>query len=636
MRRNLLFSCRMALAFSAIVFAASIASLSGEALAGGETIPFDDERWDLAGAVKTEYLGRECIAGSATLRNVEFEDGTMEVDMAFTGARAYAGFVFRMKDPQNYESFYIRPHRGGLYGDDLQYTPVTNGISSWQLYSGEGFSSSWDVPAERWFHVRMEVKGEQARVFVDGAEAADLVIDRLIFGRSKGAAGVQGQADGTAYFSDFRYTPGGAPGFDPPVPAGREPGFITGWKISQVFRAGEVDVENGFGDALASRIEWRDAETDGTGLLDIARTFARTGREPDLVFVKAVIESEKDQRREYRFGYSDYINIFLDGELLFSGNSAYRMRDPSFLGIIGLHDSVVLPLKKGGNELVILVAESMGGWGLIFQDATAAVFSDQVGKGWELREGFRTPESVLFDGKRGVAYVSNFDQYNFRNPAVPQYISRIGLDGRMKEIRWADGLANPTGLAMHGDRLFAVERSGVAEIDPDTGAIAGRNAVPGAVFLNDIAIDASGRVYVSDSGKNVIHRWDGVKWEEWLTAPDISNPNALLAFEGRLYIGNNGTGRLLSADIGNGEITEVARLGRGNIDGIKPEGNGALLVSHWEGELFRVAPGGAVEKLFDTRAVRRHCADFDYVPGEKLVIVPAFFSDRVDSYRLGD
>ncbi len=622
--------------FQAITPSSGGALPAGIVAAVGGTIPFDDEHWDFLSARKTEYLGRECLAGYAVLKGVEFENGTIEVDMAVTGKRTYAGFVFRMQNPGNYENFYIRPHRGGLYGDDLQYCPVTNGISSWQLYSGEGFSSSRDVPAERWFHVRLEVRGEQARVFVDGSERADLVIDRLQHGISKGAVGVQGQMDGTAYFSDFRCSPGDSLEFDPPCGADREPGFITGWKISQVFRASEVDVENGFGAGLAAGMEWSDAETDETGLLDIGRIYSRTGREPDLVFVKAVIDSEKDQRREYRFGYSDYINIFLNGDILFGGGSAYRQRDPSFLGIIGLHDAVTLPLKKGSNELVLMVAESFGGWGLMFQDATATRFSAEIKKEWELREGFKTPESVLYDQKREVLYVSNFDQYNFRTPAASQYISRIGRDGRIKELQWATGLTNPTGMAMHGDRLFVVDRSGVAEIDPDTGEPAGRNEVPSPVFLNDIAIDPSGRVYVSDTGKDVIHRWDGEKWDEWLCAPSIDDPNALLVCDGNLYIGNNGTRRLISAGLETGAISEVADLGPGNIDGIKPEGKGVLLVSHWEGELFRVAPGGTVEKLFDTRAIRQYSADFEYIPAWRLVIVPAFLSDRVVSYRLGE
>ncbi len=61
------------------------------------------------------------------------------------------------------------------------------------------------------------------------------------------------------------------------------------------------------------------------------------------------------------------------GRLLFTGRSAYRERDPSFLGIIGYNDTVVLPLAKGHNELVVKVTEVFGGWGLMARWATPLI-----------------------------------------------------------------------------------------------------------------------------------------------------------------------------------------------------------------------------------------------------------------------
>ena len=67
----------------------------------------------------------------------------------------------------------------------------------------------------------------------------------------------------------------------------------------------------------------------------------------------------------FNFGYSDDVSIFLNGRLLFSGMSGYHSRDPSFLGLIGLFDAVPLHLRKGENELLLIVSETFGGWGFM-------------------------------------------------------------------------------------------------------------------------------------------------------------------------------------------------------------------------------------------------------------------------------
>jgi hypothetical protein len=64
--------------------------------------------------------------------------------------------------------------------------------------------------------------------------------------------------------------------------------------------------------------------------------------------------------------YSDEFTVFLNGQPLFTGRGAYRYRAPGFLGVMDVEDgSVYLNLKKGRNEIVLVVAEYFGGWGFI-------------------------------------------------------------------------------------------------------------------------------------------------------------------------------------------------------------------------------------------------------------------------------
>jgi hypothetical protein len=55
----------------------------------------------------------------------------------------------------------------------------------------------------RWFHVKIEVSGKQARVYLGNSGRPALVIPDLKHGLGRGTLGVMGPLNGTAYlFSD--------------------------------------------------------------------------------------------------------------------------------------------------------------------------------------------------------------------------------------------------------------------------------------------------------------------------------------------------------------------------------------------------------------------------------------------------
>jgi hypothetical protein len=73
--------------------------------------------------------------------------------------------------------------------------------------------------------------------------------------------------------------------------------------------------------------------------------------------------------KRLNIGYSDAASVFLNGKILYRGQSYQNYRDPDFLGIINLdNDYVYLPLKKGSNDLVLEVSEIGGGWGFICRE----------------------------------------------------------------------------------------------------------------------------------------------------------------------------------------------------------------------------------------------------------------------------
>lgn len=602
-------------------------------VASESAVGFDSPRWVKVNGQVVDHLDRKSLMGNAYLPDAAFENGVIEVDVAVTGDRSYPGIAFRAFTQQDYEQVYIRPHRGGLYPDAVQYAPKVKGIASWQLCNGPGSTAMAEFAKDQWMHFRLEVKGTQARLFIDDMTAPVLSIDRLQNGVKKGGIGVEGPPDGSAYFSNFRYENRDDLLFDPPAQVDTPPGTITEWDLSPSNKFSDTDTEEYPGSDELRKIAWQKVQNDPDGIVNVARYAARSGREPDCVLARTTIRCDKEQTKKYSIGYSDVVSVFLNGKILFEGQSAYQQRDPSFLGIIGPWDALYLPLKRGDNELLLIVTEAFGGWGFICRDAEAVFTDASVAKDWETGADFLFPESAVYDAKRGVVYVSNFDVYG--RAVAGQFVSKMTLDGKIVEREAIEGLARPTGMAISGDRLFVVERNVVAEIDLETGEAAGRHPLPPGGLPNDIAIDAAGNLYVSDSGKSVVYRRaPGGAFEEWLTAPVVSQPNGLLVRDGMLLIGCTGDNALKSVDLVTKKVTVVARFEPGAIDGIKAGHDGDLFVSHAEGRIYRVSADGRVTKLIDTSGPGQYTADFDYVPEKNLLIVPTYVDNRVVAYRV--
>ncbi len=116
---------------------------------------------------------------------------------------------------------------------------------------------------------------------------------------------------------------------------------------------------------------WITPEVDVSGLVNITRYHgskyhARTGAtegSPDYAILRTFIDAQDDRLIRMNFGYSDAATIFLNQAPLFWGNSAFLSRNKADGEWISFNDAVFLNLKKGRNELLVVVAEDFGGWG---------------------------------------------------------------------------------------------------------------------------------------------------------------------------------------------------------------------------------------------------------------------------------
>lgn len=603
-----------------------------------EIIDFESDRWMLIDSKVVEHLGQKSLRGSAVLKDVVFENGVIEVDIAFNGTRCFAGFVFRMQSQGNFEQFYIRPHRTKLT-DALQYTPVFNGLSSWQLYSGGSFTAPAEIPYNQWIHIKMEVSGKQATVYLNNADKPSLVINDLKHGLSKGSIGVYGPNTGQVHFANFKYKIDNELKFDPAPKVKTPPGMITQWQLSQAFKISQINREHFPTRQKLPDIKWQEVSSEPSGLVNIARYVMKTGMEPDCVLARTTIHSDKEQVKKLLFGYSDEISIFLNEKPLFRGNSEYQRRDPGFLGIVGMHDAVFLDLQRGKNELLLMVTEVFGGWGFICKldrlRGEAVFLHESVTKLWESPQQLITPESVLYDSSRNVLYVSNFNRIpSAGDQEGNEFISKLKPNGEIENLKWVTGLTAPTGLAMFKEKLYVVERGKLVTVDIESGQILNRYPVPGSKFLNDVSIDSSGNVYLSDSVGSIIYKFYNGKLEEWLKSDEIIRPNGICVDKDKLIVGNNGDESLKSVNLSDKKISTIVNLGPGIIDGIKADGQGNYIVSHWEGKVYLITQSGKKVELVNSIEARINCADLEYVPEKNLLFIPTFYGNRLMAYQI--
>lgn len=238
----------------------------------------------------------------------------------------------------------------------------------------------------------------------------------------------------------------------------------------------------------------------------------------------------------------------------------------------------------------------------------------------------KNPESVLYDGKAKILYVSNIGEFGKDGVG---FISKVGLDGKIIKTDWVTGLTGTKGIGMSKNLLYAAENLAVAVIDINTGKIERRIPIDGAQMLNDITIDSKGIVYVSDSKTGKVHRIENNKPSVYLE--NLNGINGLLAVGKDLYILNDGGFRKADADK---KVTLLVDGIEGGADGIEMVTKNEFLLTGWEGTIYYVKADGSKQLLSDTRAQKINAADLGYDAAGKILYIPRMKSHCVVAYKL--
>lgn len=241
-------------------------------------------------------------------------------------------------------------------------------------------------------------------------------------------------------------------------------------------------------------------------------------------------------------------------------------------------------------------------------------------------------ESAVYDAKQDIIYASLIGEKEPGDGAI----ATIDLDGKLIDALFISGLNDPKGIAITEDKLYVSDINELVEADLKTGKIIKKYSHEGLEFLNDVAIDALGNVYVSDTGTSKIYQLDTQgNFSLWLAHENLDRPNGLLVQNNTMYVASWGSqpngGRVSKIDMTTKSIDSITTI-IGNLDGIRPYDKDRLIISDWNsGMIHLVDYDGNTQQVLQ---VGQSVGDIAYIQEKKLLLLPMNKQSRLLFYKL--
>jgi len=156
----------------------------------------------------------------AIIDEIDFANGTIEAEIAGQpapgageGARGFVGIAFRVRTEGAFDGFYLRPTNGRADDQErrnhaVQY--ISHPEWPWSRLRKETpgrYESYVDLVAGEWTKIKIDVRGDKARLYVHGAEQPTLIVNDVKSGGSAtGKVALWVGSETVAHFRDLTVT----------------------------------------------------------------------------------------------------------------------------------------------------------------------------------------------------------------------------------------------------------------------------------------------------------------------------------------------------------------------------------------------------------------------------------------------
>jgi hypothetical protein len=273
--------------------------------------------------------------------------------------------------------------------------------------------------------------------------------------------------------------------------------------------------------------------------------------------------------------------------------------------------------------------------------ANTAGTSTTAVKPFFVRTGFVGPEAVRYDPEQDVYFVGNWGTGSASATDNNGYISRMKTDGQIENMRFIAGGTNgvvlhaPRGMYIVGDTLWVADADAVRGFDRRSGAKLATVDFSGLDrgFLNDVAADATGTVYVTDTGRNKLYKVTG---GPTLVLADslLGGPNGITwdASNSRFIIVPFGGAHAIRAWVpGTTTLTDVGTSTGAKFDGVEVLPGGRVLVASQADTSLHLFTSGTGRAIIHTIGPP---ADIAVDTKRNRVAVPVVALNHVEIYDL--
>jgi hypothetical protein len=162
----------------------------------------------------------------AVIEGSEFSSGVIEAEIAGApgpgaaqGARGFVGIAFRLQgDLKTYDAFYLRPTNGRAEEQERRnHSAQYISHPAWPWFrlrkeTPERYESYVDLVPGAWTKVKIEVRGDKARLYVHGQEQPTLIVNDVKSGaQGRGAVALWLGPGTVAHFRNLTVSPPPAP-----------------------------------------------------------------------------------------------------------------------------------------------------------------------------------------------------------------------------------------------------------------------------------------------------------------------------------------------------------------------------------------------------------------------------------------